>query len=120
MAKILVVEDDVTSRDLLSQHLEGWGHHVIPTGDGVEALERAEREEFDLVVSDWMMPRMTGIELCETLKGGDSTQDMPVIMLCGKEQRDDSATAYGAGVDDFLTKPVKIADLQASLSKLLS
>ena len=120
MARILIVEDDSISRSQLTHLLEKWGHQVIPTSDGVEALERTEREDFDLVLSDWMMPRMTGIELCGTLKGRESTQDIPVIMLSVKKSQDEIAKAYAAGVDDYVTKPFNRTDLQARISKALS
>ena len=78
MAKVLIVDDDATVRDLLSQKLPGWGYEAVLANDGVEALERTEDEEFDLVLSDWKMPRMSGSELCETLKGREKPKDIPV------------------------------------------
>lgn len=120
MAKILIAEDDPKSRDLLTRLLEGWGHQIVPACDGVEALELAERERFHLVLTDWVMPGLTGIELCETLKGRSSTQSIPVIMLSVKKSGEDIAEANDAGVDDYITKPFDREDLQARVVRALS
>ena len=119
MANVLVVDDEPRVRELLSQKLEEWGYDVVPTCDGVEALERTESEEFDLVLSDWEMPRMTGIELCETLKGSEGTQDIPVIIIGADISDHSEAEAHDAGAVDYLTKPFSLTDLQARLSKAL-
>jgi CheY-like chemotaxis protein len=119
MAKILIAEDDAKSRDLLSQRLEGWGYQVVTACDGAEALERTEREDFDLILTDWMMPRLTGIELCETLKGSEGTEHIPMIMLSTKKTQADVAKAYESGFDDFIAKPFAQSDLEARVSKAL-
>ena len=124
MAKILVVDDEVKVCDTLKKHLEERGHDLVSAGDGVEALEKVEGEKFDLIISDWIMPRMIGSELCKTLKQRESTQDIPVILI-GVKQRglklDHWETeAYDAGACDYLDKPFKLTDLEASVSKALA
>ena len=119
MARILIAEDDPKSRNQLSKILQRWGYHVVTTCDGVEALAKTESEEFDLVVSDWMMPRLTGIELCESLKQRESTRDIPVIIVSTKDSQEDIAKACDAGADDYLTKPIDRGYLQARVSKAL-
>jgi CheY-like chemotaxis protein len=99
MAKIWIAEDDAKSRDLLSQGLEGWGYQVITACDGAEALGRAEREDFDLILSDWMMPNLTGIELCESLKGSEATEHNPMIVLSTRKTQADVAKAYDSGFE---------------------
>ena len=117
MAKILIAEDDQTSRCRLRETLEDWGHYVVPTSDGIEALEKAENEEFDLIVIDWMMPRLDGIELCEKLKGTGKTQDIPLVMLSTKKSPDDIAKAYDVGFDDYVTKPFNREDFKTRISR---
>ena len=119
MAKILVVEDEVELCDTMKEHLEEWGYDVVLAYDGVEALEKIENEEFDLISANWMMPRMTGIELCETLKQREKIKDIPMIMISGQDDRAQIAKAYDMGVDDYLTKPFRLTDLQVSISKAL-
>ena len=125
MAKVLIVDDDATVRDLLSQVLPGWGYEAVLANDGVEALERTEEEEFDLVLSDWQMPRMSRSELCETLKGREKTKDIPVILIGAKQAGSSSldhweTEAYDAGAVDYMTKPFRFDDLQSRLSKALA
>ena len=120
MAKVLIAEDDPKSRELLTQLLEAGGHRVVPTRDGAEALARTDREQFDLIVSDWMMPNLTGIELCEALKARKNTQDIPVIMVTTKKSQADMDRAYAAGVDEFLSKPFDRNDLEARIATVLS
>lgn len=119
MAKILVAEDDPRSLELLTKNLEEWGYTVVPTSNGMEALAKTENEKFDLVVSDWMMPNLTGIELCETLKKRKSTQNIPIIMVSSIKAPEDIAKAYDAGVEKFYTKPFNRRDLQDGISQAL-
>ncbi len=120
MAKILIAEHDAKSRDLLSQGLEGWGYQVITAYDGTEALARAEREDFDLILSDWMMPNLTGIELCESLKGSEATEHIPMIVLSTRKTQADVAKAYDSGFDEFIAKPFDQGGLEARVSRALS
>ncbi len=124
MARVLVVDDDRVVCDLLSQKLPEWGHDAVTASDGIEALEKTESEEFDLVLSDWKMPRMSGSELCETLKSGERTKDIPVILIgakqAGSSKLDHWETeAYDAGAVDYMTKPFSLDDLQSRLSMAL-
>jgi CheY-like chemotaxis protein len=120
MAKILIAEDDAKSRDLLSQRLQSWGYQVVTACDGADALERTEREGFDLILSDWIMPRLTGIELCETLRASEGTEHIPMILLSTKKTQADVAKAYDSGVDDFIAKPFDKSDLETRISRALS
>ena len=94
MDTILIAEDEPKSRTILSELLEEWGYEVIPTCNGVEALEKLEEVEVDLIISDWMMPRLDGTELCKTLKEKERTQNIPVIMLSTRKSQGDIAIAF--------------------------
>ena len=118
MVRVLVVDDERTVCEVLSKSLKEWGYQVATASDGDEALERTESEEFDLVVSDSVMPRMIGSEFCKRLKQNESTKDIPVIMIGAVEG--DEAKAYDAGAVSYMDKPFRLTDLQARLSKALS
>lgn len=112
--RILIVEDDSVSALLLRKVLEQRGYEVTHASNGVEALAHFEVGEFRIVISDWMMPEMDGIELCERLRKTAKSY-VYVILLSAKSQREDSLGAYEAGVDDFLTKPLDREELLARL-----
>jgi CheY-like chemotaxis protein len=120
MARILVAEDDPKNREILGDNLEDWGYQVTSTRDGAEALERANHGDFDLILSDWMMPRMTGIKLCESLKQNENTRHIPVVILSTKDSKEDIAQAYDVGAHDYISKPSKKDDLQNRLAKALT
>lgn len=112
--RILIVEDDSVSALLLRKVLEQKGYEVTHAVNGVEALEKFNQDDYRVVISDWMMPEMDGIELCERLRKS-SDRYVYVILLSAKSQREDSLGAYEAGVDDFLTKPLDREELLARL-----
>lgn len=112
--RILIVEDDSVSALLLRKVLEQKGYEVTHAINGVEALEHFEQGDFRIVISDWMMPEMDGIELCQRLRK-TARSYVYVILLSAKSQREDSLGAYEAGVDDFLTKPLDRDELMARL-----
>lgn len=112
--KILVVEDDPTSLTILRKILQKEGHVVVTSRDGVEALEEIQRETFDVLMTDWMMPRMDGIELInQTRKRGEP---VPLIVvttaLAFPEARN---KAFDAGADDYLTKPYRPNEILESV-----
>ena len=117
MAKVLIAEADTKSRELLHKLLENWGHDVVPTCDGAEALGKTDSESFDLIVSDWMMPNLTGLELCETLKKRKS--NIPFIMIGAKRTEEDINQAYRSGITHFVAKPFKQDALQARITNAL-
>ncbi|MCK4717590.1 MAG: response regulator [Thermoplasmata archaeon] len=105
--RILVAEDDRVSRALLERLLQGRGHDVASTVDGREALERYTKGDFEMVMSDWMMPVMDGIELCTEIRklNAASGRHCYFIMVTAKTQREDMIHALELGVDDFISKP---------------
>ncbi|MBU6455733.1 MAG: response regulator transcription factor [Cyanobacteria bacterium REEB67] len=117
MAKILVVEDDTTLAEVTKFGLESQGHIVQVCPNGDDALVNLRVNKYDLIVLDWMMPDLTGIEVLETYrKSGGKT---PVLMLTAKARLEDKEQGLDAGADDYLTKPFEHRELQARIRALL-
>jgi len=113
--KILVADDDRLSLRLLEHTLTRWGHEVVACADGEAAWRESRQGTAHMVISDWQMPGMDGLELTRRLRerGGAYTY---VILLTGEEGRDEFLTAMEAGIDDYLTKPVDLDELHARLA----
>ncbi|MBN9605641.1 MAG: response regulator [Actinomycetales bacterium] len=120
MARIVVVEDDADILRLLELRLTRAGHEVTCAGDGVEGLEAAQREHPDAIVLDWMMPRMSGLDLCRELRGDPALSTTPVLMLTAKTQPLDMERALASGADDYLMKPFVSAEFLARVDALLA
>ena len=105
--RILAVDDDPTSLRLLVRHLEKAGHRVYTATNGKEALAVALEANPQIVVTDWMMPEMDGIELCRTLRCYGSGRNLYVLILTGRTEEDRVVEAFDAGVDDYIVKPFK-------------
>lgn len=104
--KILIAEDDAIAAKVLRLTLQGFGHEVVTAGDGAEAWEKFEAEPFRVVVSDWMMPGIDGLEFCERVRSRPNTLYAYFILLTAAQTKpEDYEQAIAAGVDDFLTKP---------------
>lgn len=117
MAKILVVEDNAELSDNVREWLLMEQHSVDCCHDGVEALSFLRTYEYDVIVMDWAMPRMTGIEVLKQYRSlGGAT---PVLMLTGRRTIDDKEAGLDAGADDYLTKPFELRELSARLRALL-
>jgi DNA-binding response OmpR family regulator len=116
MTKILVVDDDLALADVLAFTLRRSGLDVFLAHDGQSALDQNARELPDLIVLDWMLPDMSGLEVCRSLRR-DST--VPIIMLTVRYADDDVVTALEAGADEYITKPFSPRQLVARLKALL-
>ena len=103
--RILAVDDDPVSLRLLEHHLVRDGHQVIKASNGVEALEVALQGDPQMVVTDWMMPEMDGIELCKALRRTTVGRGMYILILTGREEEARVVEAFDAGADEFVTKP---------------
>jgi DNA-binding response OmpR family regulator len=112
VARVLVVEDERAIRDGVMFALEGQGHEVLEAGDGVAALELAEREDPDLVILDVVLPRLSGYEVARRLRASASGT-VPIIMLSARSGEDDRVTGLEAGADDYVAKPFSLAELLA-------
>lgn len=118
-ARLLVVEDDPAIAELLSWHLSRAGHRVTETGNGEEAVLLARDEHPDLVVLDWMIERMSGLEVCRLLRDLPQTRDIPIIMLTARAEEADRLAGLRSGADDFMTKPFSPQELVARIDAVL-
>jgi phosphoserine phosphatase RsbU/P len=113
--RVLVVDDSKAQRKILSMSLSRWGYEVAEAASGEEALLRCERERFDIILSDWMMDGMTGLDFCNALRGLASDSYAYFILLTSKSEKAEIANGLEAGADDFLTKPVAADELRARI-----
>ena len=114
--KILAVEDDSVARAVLRQALRRLGHDVVEAADGEEAWTLLQNDPARVVVSDWMMPRCDGLELCQRVRHRAGAEYIYFILLTGRDATaDNQKEAADAGVDDFLTKPLDFAELWTRL-----
>src|SRR5262249_11543637 len=113
--KVLIVEDDPMSALILRKTLESMGHECMAAADGLHAWELLEQHEIRLVISDWMMPRMDGLELCRRIRGRGRGRPVYtyVIVVTAKRQRKDRIEALQAGADDLVSKPYDQGELMA-------
>jgi len=113
MAKILVVEDNPELIDNIRELLEGQQHNVDCCSDGLEALGYLRSYEYDVIVLDWVLPKMTGIEILKQFRAQGGVT--PIIMLTGRRDIDDKEHGLDAGADDYLTKPFELRELAARI-----
>jgi two-component system phosphate regulon response regulator PhoB len=121
MAKptILVVEDEAPLLTLLRYNLEKQGFRVEEATDGQEALLRVAENKPDLVLLDWMLPTLSGIEVCRQIRRRPATRDLPVIMVTARTEDQDAVRALDIGADDYITKPFAVEALLARIRALL-
>lgn len=114
--KILIADDSIVSRHLLEATLRKWGYEVMVACDGAEALELLQREDAPaLIILDWMMPGMTGVEVCRRIRQRDSEPYTYILLLTSKSQKEDLIEGMDAGADDYITKPFDQNELQVRL-----
>lgn len=115
--KILIAEDDVTSRNILSAALKQIGHDVIETVNGKEVWNELQKPDAPgLVILDWMMPEMDGLEVLKRIRTMSKTPPLYVIMLTSKGEKADIITGLNTGADDYLPKPFDRGELQARVT----
>ncbi len=117
-AKVLVVDDEDFNRELLEATLCKQ-YDVVEACNGVEALEKVSQEPPDIILLDIMMPGMDGYEVCRRLKAEKETSIIPVVMVTALKEREDRIKGLESGADDFLTKPIDRAEVQARVKSLL-
>jgi two-component system response regulator HydG len=118
-ATVLIVDDEPFNVDLLEQQLEEQGYQTCVAYDGTEALERLEKDQPDLVLLDWMMPGMNGIQVLEKMRAIPQWSTIPVIMLTARTTTQDKVAGLDAGADDYVTKPIDEAELWARIRAML-
>lgn len=119
VAAVLVVDDDQRNVRLMESILRGSGYRVVKAYNGEEALHAVESERPDLLLLDVMMPKMSGFELCQRLKGRYETRLLPVIMVTALNALEDKVQALEYGADDFLSKPINKVELLAKVRSVL-
>lgn len=110
---VLVVEDEPSQREILRYNLEAEGFRVAQAGTGDEALLLASEERPDLIVLDWMLPGVSGIEVCRRIKSRSETKGVPVIMLSARSEENDRVRGLEIGADDYVVKPYSVGELMA-------
>ncbi|MFC2163494.1 diguanylate cyclase [Acidobacteriota bacterium] len=115
MIKVLIAEDDKLCRTILDKNLKKWGYEVLTTENGKEAWEVIQKEDIQIAILDWIMPKVDGVELCEKIRGTNWNRYIYIIMLTIKNQQTDIHKGFAAGVDDYITKPFDTHELKARL-----
>jgi len=117
--RILVVEDEPAQREILIYNLEAGGFRVLRAGSGDEALLVVEEERPDVILLDWMLPGVSGIEICRRLRARVSTRTVPIIMMSAKSEEADRVRGLETGADDYVVKPFSVAELIARVRSQL-
>lgn len=116
---ILIIEDESAIREMLSFSLMQAGYIVIQAGSAMEALRIFDEITPDLIIVDWGLPQISGLELVKTIRETDVISEAPIIMLTARTQEHDKVRGLDYGVDDYMTKPVSVKELQARIKALL-
>ncbi|WP_339932145.1 phosphate regulon transcriptional regulator PhoB [uncultured Brevundimonas sp.] len=116
---ILVMEDEDALATLLQYNLEKEGYHVVIASDGDEGMLQIDERLPDLVLLDWMLPGLSGIEVCRRIRGKAETRNMPIIMLTARGEESDRIRGLDTGADDYLTKPFSMVELIARIRAVL-
>ncbi len=116
---VMVVEDDAAIATMLRYNLEKSGYRVEEAVDGQEAVTRIAETKPDLVLLDWMLPTMSGIEVCRQIRRRPETRELPVIMVTARAEDQDAVRGLNTGADDYITKPFSVEALLARVRALL-
>ena len=116
---ILVMEDEDALATLLQYNLEKEGYDVVVSADGEEGLVQIDERQPDLVLLDWMLPKVSGIEVCRRIRGRPETRNLPIIMLTARGEESDRVRGLDTGADDYLTKPFSMTELIARIRAVL-
>jgi CheY-like chemotaxis protein len=120
VSKILLADDELALRFLLTETLSDEGYLITEVEDGQQAIEQLQKESFDLVILDYMMPERTGVEVCEWLRQSDNAnRELPVILLTAKALDKDKEKAKAAGVTTYIVKPFSPLQLLDTVGHLL-
>jgi two-component system phosphate regulon response regulator PhoB len=112
-ALVMIVEDEPAQQQVLKYNLTANGYDVLVAGDGEEALLLLEETPPDLVLLDWMLPEVSGLEICRRMKTRPATRDIPVIMLSARSEEVDRVRGLDTGADDYVVKPYSVSELMA-------
>ena len=112
---VLVVEDEGAQREVLKYNLEAEGFEVVLAENGDEAMLLVAEEQPDLIVLDWMLPNVSGIEVCRRVKADPQTRQIPIVMLTARSEEVDRVRGLETGADDYVVKPYSVVELMARL-----
>jgi two-component system phosphate regulon response regulator PhoB len=110
---VLLVEDEPAQREVLAYNLEAEGFRVVQAGNGEDALMLVDEDTPDIIILDWMMPELSGIEVCRRLKMRPDTRTIPIIMLSARAEEVDRIRGLETGADDYVIKPYSVLELMA-------
>jgi two-component system, OmpR family, phosphate regulon response regulator PhoB len=116
---VLIVEDEAALMTMLRYNLEKQGFRVEEAGDGEEALSRITELKPDMVLLDWMLPHLSGIEVCRQIRRRPATRELPVIMITARSEDQDAVRGLNTGADDYVTKPFSTEALVARMRALM-
>ncbi len=116
---VLVVEDEDALSALLQYNLDKEGYKVTIATDGEEALVMIDEQQPDLVVLDWMLPKVSGVEVCRRLRARPETRNLPIIMLTARGEESDRIRGLDTGADDYVVKPFSMSELAARIRAVL-
>jgi len=111
--KVLLVEDEYAQREVLAYNLEAEGFDVIQADNGEDALMLVDEDHPDMIILDWMMPKVSGIEVCRRLKMRPETRAIPIIILSARAEEVDRVRGLETGADDYVIKPYSMVELMA-------
>ena len=117
--KVLIIEDEPAQLELLSYNLEKEGYSVLSATDGEEGLLLAKEHLPQLIILDWMLPELSGIEVCRQLKRGKLTQEIPLMMLTARGEENDRVRGLDTGADDYMVKPYSVAEFLARVRAMI-
>ena len=117
--RLIVIDDHHDTLELLKFNLLSEGYEVKAFFNAVDALKYVTAENTDMVITDWMLPEMDGLDLCRNLKHNPSTQDIPVVMLTGKSDEIDVVTALEVGAEEYIPKHIRIKEMLTRVKKIL-
>ncbi len=113
--RILIADDETISRHLLEQTLKRWGHEVVATTDGVQAWRALQKGDSHLVIADWMMPGLNGLELCQKVREAGMDRYVYIILLTARGRKKDVVEGLAAGADDYMVKPFDRDELRVRI-----
>lgn len=117
--KILVVDDDKTTRKMVSLILKSKGYEVVTAENGMEALQKLGLEKINLILTDMNMPYMDGIEFTKQVRANPEFAHIPIVMLTTEADEEEKNRAYQAGVDDYIVKPATAEQIIESMKKII-
>jgi two-component system phosphate regulon response regulator PhoB len=115
----LIVEDEAALVELIRYNLEKEGYEIEVANDGEEAILLIEERQPDIVILDWMLPKLAGIEVCRRLRSRAATRNLPVIMLTARTEEADRVRGLDIGADDYMTKPFSMSELVARIRAVM-